>query len=569
MISRRTFDGIMEAHPVPSAMPAPASVVAEPLRWPGFTLDRARGELLDAQGRPVALRSQALRLLLVLAEQPGQVVGKDELMARVWGDVVVTEDSLVQAVRDVRRALCDDEHRRVRSVPKRGYMLAYEPATPFPVPQTGHRHPWRAGAAAMLLLVVLGLVGWRLTQEPPNVVEPSLRSLAILPFEGDGTVPDWLLEALGADLAIKAASWEKVFTVGRGSLREYRGKHPDPRAVAASFGVRYVVSGQARQREGSIVLDLTMVDGRTGKIAWADQIGIERARLEHSVGDIASGIARVLLAEWGREIGRQTRTLTSKQIEADDLAMQAMSIYLKGIGPDSFRQAQVLFETALDQDPRSLRALHGVNQTHAMGVIYRWAEDPAASARRAEEMLARMEEIDTRSFHTLDARATVLIMRADWQRLLDVSALLLQNYPNDHTSHHIRCSALLRLGRFEDSMVSCERALLISARDSRAAVWHGLIAMNLFMLGRYEASAERAARSTTLNTRLPFYRLLLAAALERAGRSREALEVIAQARSAHPDVGAADVRSMWPATQPDFVTGRERIAETVRALGLP
>ena len=92
--------------------------------WPGFVLDLERRELLDAAGRPTALRAQALNVLLVLGEHAGHVVGKDDLMRRVWGDVVVTEDSLVQAVGDIRRVLGDSKHERVRTVPRRGYLLA-------------------------------------------------------------------------------------------------------------------------------------------------------------------------------------------------------------------------------------------------------------------------------------------------------------------------------------------------------------------------------------------------------------------------------------------------------------
>ena len=90
--------------------PDPGLKLPQRLAWPGFVLDLVRGELLDVEGRPSGLRAQALRVLLVLGEQAGQVVGKDELMRRVWGDVVVTEDSLVQAIGDIRRVLGDTEH---------------------------------------------------------------------------------------------------------------------------------------------------------------------------------------------------------------------------------------------------------------------------------------------------------------------------------------------------------------------------------------------------------------------------------------------------------------------------
>ena len=70
-------------------------------------------------------------MLLVLGARAGQVVSKDELMNRVWPDVVVGEGSLVQAIADIRRVLGDTGHRVIRNVARRGYMLVpEEPSTP-------------------------------------------------------------------------------------------------------------------------------------------------------------------------------------------------------------------------------------------------------------------------------------------------------------------------------------------------------------------------------------------------------------------------------------------------------
>ena len=104
------------------------------------TLDLGAGELVTGQGELAALRRQALELLLVLGRRAGHVVSKDELMSLVWPDVVVGEGSLTQAISDVRRALGDDQHRLVRTVARRGYMLVpndrQQPvAEPEPTPE--------------------------------------------------------------------------------------------------------------------------------------------------------------------------------------------------------------------------------------------------------------------------------------------------------------------------------------------------------------------------------------------------------------------------------------------------
>ena len=70
-------------------------------------LDLELGELLDAHGRPAQLRAQALKVLLALGEHCGEVVGKDELMRRVWGDVVVTDTFVSMSDKDAAKRLKD------------------------------------------------------------------------------------------------------------------------------------------------------------------------------------------------------------------------------------------------------------------------------------------------------------------------------------------------------------------------------------------------------------------------------------------------------------------------------
>jgi len=111
--------------------PSAWNEAANRLELSGFVLDLNRGELLTPQDELAGLRKQALDVLLVLGARAGQVVSKDELMSRVWPDVVVGEGSLVQAIGDIRRVLGDTGHRVIRNVARRGYMLVpEEPSTP-------------------------------------------------------------------------------------------------------------------------------------------------------------------------------------------------------------------------------------------------------------------------------------------------------------------------------------------------------------------------------------------------------------------------------------------------------
>jgi pimeloyl-ACP methyl ester carboxylesterase len=88
-----------------------------------FTLDLQRCALLRGQ-EEIRLRPKSLDVLRYLAEHPGRLVSKEQLIQAIWPGVAVTDDSLVQCIRDVRKALSDDPHHIIRTVPRRGYLFA-------------------------------------------------------------------------------------------------------------------------------------------------------------------------------------------------------------------------------------------------------------------------------------------------------------------------------------------------------------------------------------------------------------------------------------------------------------
>jgi DNA-binding winged helix-turn-helix (wHTH) protein len=81
-----------------------------------------RQRQLLADGVPIALGTRALDLLLVLLQADGSLVTKDELLSRVWPDVVVAEDNLKVQVAALRRALGEDRD-FIRTEVGRGYRF--------------------------------------------------------------------------------------------------------------------------------------------------------------------------------------------------------------------------------------------------------------------------------------------------------------------------------------------------------------------------------------------------------------------------------------------------------------
>lgn len=88
-----------------------------------FSLDVAE-RVLFRDGQPVALPPKAFDLLLVLVENSGHLLEKDELMQRLWPDTFVEEANLPNNISLLRKALATDkDHQYIETVPRRGYRF--------------------------------------------------------------------------------------------------------------------------------------------------------------------------------------------------------------------------------------------------------------------------------------------------------------------------------------------------------------------------------------------------------------------------------------------------------------
>ncbi len=97
--------------------------MARGYRFGSFTFLVDEGRLLR-EARSVELQPKVYELLLLLLSRPGEVISRDDLYSSLWPDVSVSDDSLTQAIRRLRRALEDASPPRfVETVRSRGYRF--------------------------------------------------------------------------------------------------------------------------------------------------------------------------------------------------------------------------------------------------------------------------------------------------------------------------------------------------------------------------------------------------------------------------------------------------------------
>src|SRR5258706_16429284 len=89
-----------------------------------FRLDPRERRLLN-KGEPVPLPPKVYDTLLVLVENGGHTIEKDELMKAVWPDIFVEEANLTVNISALRKALGEGvpDRRYIETVPRRGYRF--------------------------------------------------------------------------------------------------------------------------------------------------------------------------------------------------------------------------------------------------------------------------------------------------------------------------------------------------------------------------------------------------------------------------------------------------------------
>jgi DNA-binding winged helix-turn-helix (wHTH) protein len=98
-------------------------------RFGRFALDLQRGVLL-ADDAERTLRAKSFALLRLFVENAGRLIDRDEIMRVVWPGVFVTDDSIAQCVRGIRRALGDDGQQFLRTPPG-GLAMQWEFGEPM------------------------------------------------------------------------------------------------------------------------------------------------------------------------------------------------------------------------------------------------------------------------------------------------------------------------------------------------------------------------------------------------------------------------------------------------------
>jgi Tol biopolymer transport system component/TolB-like protein/DNA-binding winged helix-turn-helix (wHTH) protein/Flp pilus assembly protein TadD len=422
---------------------------------------------LTADGRAVHLPTKEFETLLMLVENNGKVLSKDEMMSAIWKDTFVEESNLAQYVSRLRKILNVNGNQYIKTISKRGYRFSAD----VKVSEGDlviQRH----------LRVKLGGNETRTLGE--------INSVAVLPFQALASPTEDEFFGLGITDALitQLTRTGKIITRPTSSVLKFRSADQDPVEIAELLNVDAVLQGNFQKAGNRLRLTAQLLGAESGETIWAESFNTDI----DDIFDVQDRIAERIVSAFSKQYSADTRGQLTKRYTENKAAYQE---YLEGRfnyskrTADGLRKALKNFEAAIVIDPLYALAYAGIAEVYQLLPL---ADElaPREAFPKAKAAALRALEIDD-SIPEAHVALGVILMDFDWNwRGAELSfQKAIELNPNYPAAHQVYGTLLLRLGRIGDAILELKKAQLLDPLSPAINTWMGEAFAHL---GEHEAA---------------------------------------------------------------------------------
>jgi DNA-binding winged helix-turn-helix (wHTH) protein/TolB-like protein/Tfp pilus assembly protein PilF len=483
--------------------------------------------LLLRRGKPVPLAPKAVETLLLLVENSGRLVDKEELMKRVWPDTFVEEGNLTTNIHLLRKVLGKGSKGQeyIETIPRRGYRFTAEvkenptESADLPIqaaakpegviqekreppptveaqagagvrpeiagasapgmdeaqrigPKAGLRaRPLTQAVAAGITLVGLVMVWTHFRPRRglgPSEVKAGVRSIAVLPLKPLNSDPNDEYLGLGmADALItRLGGLHQVVVRPVGAVRKYADTEQDPLIAGRELKVDTVLEGSIQRLHDRTRVTVRALRVDDGVQLWGGEFDAKFSDVFAVQDSISKRVAGALALELNDDEQRRLSRRYTGNSKAYELYLRGRYFWNKGSG-EGFKKGVGYFEQAIQMDPKFALAYSGLADSYILMGSYSHGQIPPREAMsKARAAAERALAIDD----TLaEAHASLAFVKLnydwDWPGVEREFRRALELDPNDARTHHWYSNYLMAMSRTQEALAESRRALELSPTD--------------------------------------------------------------------------------------------------------
>ena len=533
--------------------------------------------LLLRDRKPIPLKPKVVDTLLLLIENSGRVLDKDELIQKLWPDTFVEEGNLTQNIYVLRKALdtSDDGESYIETIPRRGYRFAAQvkelpydevaaggvvppvidneqetnvegaelekPSVPaFAATASGTRVSRRwVFVCSILLAGLLVTIAYFVFRNRTNarVANSEIKSLAVLPFKSlrGEAADEYMGQGMADALITKLSNSRRIAVRPTSAVLRYSALGKDPLDAGRELGVEAVLDGNVQQVEDRVRVTVQLLRVADGASLWAEKFDTRFTDIfavQDSISDQAARSLTLRLTGNERELMLKHYT---ENAEAYQSYLQGRYFWNKRSAA-GFKTAIDYFQRAIKSDPNYALAYAGLADCYIRlnesGVPMAQESVPKGKAA----VLKALEIDDTLA----EAHATLgfIKFRHDWdfagaeqefRRALELD-------PNYSETHQWYAFHLLAVGRIDEANAQMARAQEL---DPLSISFNSNLALYLFFTRQFERSVQQCLKTLEMEPKSVLTLTALGLSYEQQGRNDDAISELNKAQELAQDPGTA------------------------------
>ena len=497
-----------------------------------FVLDPQEKTLL-IDGQPIHLPAKEFETLLLLVENNGRVLSKEEMLEKIWPGTYVEENNLAKYVSRLRKLLNSGGEVTIETLPKHGYRfsaevsqilqpaeetilekrtvrrvtVAYQKDDDDQLLPTEVRRKQLPGSRRRNYLfglliggMFLALLGALLYFRVANKSKPTgnvsaVRSVAVLPFKPVGADggDEYLRLGLTDALITKLSGMKQIVVRPTSAVRNYGTQ--DPLAAGRDLSVDVVVDGNVQKIGQRIRVTVQLVNVRDGAVLWGGKFDEQFTDIFRLQDAISEQVARTLEpALTGAEKTSLAKHYTTNT-EAHDAYVRGRFFWNRRT-PNDLKEAIKHFNQAVAKDQKYALAYAGLADAYSLLADYS-AASPKDSYEKAREAGLKALELDDNLAEAHTSLAYVkMYYYWDWGGAESGYQRAMALNPNYATAHQWYSEYLTAMGRFDEALREIRRAKEI---DPLSPIINAGEVWILYFARRYDEAIAQGLKVAAMN----------------------------------------------------------------------
>ena len=406
----------------------------------------------------ISVEPKVIEVLECLADYPGEVLSKEQIIQTVWPDTFVSDEVLRYSISELRKAFKDDARnpKVIQTIARRGYRLI----APVIKKDSASR---------------------------------AKESIAVLAFADLSEAKDqeYFCDGISDEIINNLSSIKDLRVASRTSSFAFKGRSEDIRSIGKRLNVSAVLEGSVRKAGDRLRISVQLINAKDGYPLWSEQYDRELKNIFAIQDEIARRIAATLkITLTPKESSAISKTPTT-DLRAYDFYLRGMQYYYQ-YTRRGIEFALKMFSQAIELDTDFARAYAGI--ADCSSYLYMYAGNQDKHLKQADSNSLKAIEMDPDSAEAHASRGVALFLNKEYGESEKEFETAIRLDPMLFEAYYFYARSSFVQGKLEKAVQLYEKSSEVNPHDYQAPLLVAQIYDDLGQPQKAEASRQRGIR---------------------------------------------------------------------------